>query len=445
MGDVGPAGTRREGGRASARDERLRDIIDLLKTTSRYSDDPQESVLAYAQRVRKISEADRVVSISRRGLESPFYRVTRSSTWPIALDPWKERERLPLFEGGLLSELIYAGEPRLIDDVRVTALDPAAEYLEGMSSLVALPTWDDGEALNMVVQMSARPYAFDPSRLPEMLWISNLFGRVTKNLVLSREVKEAYAALDREFRVVGEIQMALLPQETPAMRTLDLATHYQTSTQAGGDYFDFFPLREGRWAMLVADVSGHGTPAAVLMAILHAIAHMMPRDAGNGGLEPHRAMEFINTAITTRYTSRLGSFVTVVYAVYDDRSRMLTLCNAGHPRPLLRRRDGRVEEIDGNEVGLPIGITSDASYASRSIRLEPGESLVVYSDGITEAFNDRREMYGVERLERVIRESGGEIGNASALLSAVIEDLGAFAGLSNRSDDRTIVVASARE
>lgn len=435
---------RGEGVRASLRDERLRDIVDLLKTTSRYSDDPQESVLAYAQRVRAITKSDRVISISRRGLESPFFRVTRSSTWPIAIDPWKERERLPLFEGGLLSELIYAGEPRLIDDVRVTSLDPAAAYLEGMSSLVALPTWDDGEALNMVVQMSARPYAFDPSRLPEMLWISNLFGRVTKNLVLSREVKEAYAALDREFRVVGEIQMALLPQETPALRTLDLATHYQTSTQAGGDYFDFFPLGEGRWAVLVADVSGHGTPAAVLMAILHAIAHMMPRDAG-GGLEPHRAMEFINRALTTRYTSRLGSFVTVVYAVYDDRSRTLTLCNAGHPRPLLRRRDGRVEEIDGSEVGLPIGITSDAGYASRSIRLDPGESLVVYSDGITEAFNDRREMYGSERLERVIRESGGEIGNASSLLSAIIEDLGTFAGLSSRSDDRTIVVASARE
>src|SRR4029079_9044984 len=107
----------------------------------------------------------------------------------------------------------------------------------------------------------------------EHTWMANLFGRATHNLVLRQEVSKAYDSVEKELQVVADIQRSLLPQELPKIPSLQLATHYQTSQRAGGDYYDFFPLDNGKWGILIAAVSGHGTPAAVLMAVTHSIAH----------------------------------------------------------------------------------------------------------------------------------------------------------------------------
>lgn len=417
--------------------ERLGEVVDLLKLTSRVDDDPQRSVLAYASRMRQWSTADRVVSISRRGLVTPRVRVTRSTTWTREIDPWRETDTLPVLDRGLFSELIHAGEPRIVDPLTVDPEDPAHEYLQGMRSMMALPTWDGGEALNMVVQLSSRPRAFSLERLPELLWISNLFGRLTKNLVLGRQVRDAYDALDREIKAVADIQMSLLPQENPVISTLDVATHYQSSTRAGGDYYDFFDLGGGRHGILIADVSGHGTPAAVMMAILHAIAHVTPMQA----LEPEDVLSFINRAMTKRYTMESGAFATMIYAIYDERARTLRFANAGHPRPLVRETDGRVRELGADIGGVPVGILDEVEYDSAQVALSPGQALVMYTDGITEAFGPGREMFGEARLRQAI-QVGALAGDRSAgtILNKIIEDVGNFGGLTNRSDDRTLVV-----
>lgn len=422
---------------ANSAEERLAEVVDLLKVTSSYHDDPQQSVLAYASRIRKWSAADRVVSISRRNLEAPLVRITRSTTWQRAVDPWREGDALPVFDSGFFSKVIHEGEPRVIDRLSVSKDDPGIEYLEGMNSALVLPTWDGGEALNMVVQMSSRESAFSMERLPEMLWISNLFGRLTKNLVLGRQVKEAYEALDRELKSVADIQMSLLPQENPTLSTMEVATHYQSSTRAGGDYYDFFDLGDGKWGVLIADVSGHGTPAAVLMAILHAIAHVTPMRA----LEPNEVLEFINRAMTKRYTMDSGAFVTMIYAIYDERARVLRFANAGHPRPLVHETDGSVRELGGDIGGVPLGILGEVEYESTEVTLSPGQAVVLYTDGFTEAFGPARELFGEARFKEAIR-AGALMGDrsAAAILSKILEDVGGFSGLTNRSDDRTLIV-----
>ena len=141
---------------------------------------------------------------------------------------------------------------------------------------MAIPMFDQGVALNMVILLRKEPAAFPKEELPELVWLSNLFGRATSNLVLSDELQRANQALDREMKAVGEIQRSLLPARLPKIPTLDLATYYQPSQRAGGDYYDFFPLPSGKWGIFIADVSGHGTPAAVLMAVTHCIAHTHP-------------------------------------------------------------------------------------------------------------------------------------------------------------------------
>lgn len=246
--------------------ERLAFVVEMMRDMSRQTD-PQEMVRAYGRFMDRILEIDRFLSISRRDLAAPWFRITRLDlTNPNdSINPWKQRDRLPLHDRGLLSELIYGDEPRIIDDLDglIAPDDPAAVHFEGMRSLLAILNYDNGVAQNMVIMMHAQPRAFRPDSLPERVWMSNLFGRATQSLVLRDEIQQAYNVVDREMQVVADIQHSLLP----TIPTLELAAHYQTSTRAGGDYYDFFEMPDGRWGILIADVSGHGTPAAVMMRL----------------------------------------------------------------------------------------------------------------------------------------------------------------------------------
>src|SRR5947207_5553469 len=212
--------------------KRLAVIVEMMREISRQTD-PQAMVRTYGSRIRQLIPVDGAISLSRVGLASPKYRITRSTTWQETINPWKEKDRLPVLEGGLLAQLIYGDEPCLIDDVVVPANDPAGEYLAGHRSLAAVPLFDQGVALNMVVLLRKEPAAFTREQFPELVWVSNLFGRATSNLVLSADLQAAYSALDHELKVVADIQRSLLPAELPRIPTLDLAAFYQPSRRAG--------------------------------------------------------------------------------------------------------------------------------------------------------------------------------------------------------------------
>lgn len=413
--------------------ERLSHIVTTVRDLS-IATDPQEMVRVYASRMAGTLGQVLTVALSRRDLSAPRVRMTRYTAWEREIDPWREKHLLPVFESGLFSDLIYAQDVRVDNDLKVDPSDSAYPYLRGMRSLLAIPQFENGEAVNMVAFLSPKPDAFDPVRVPDAVLTTNLFGRATKNMVLTRDLAVAYDALDRELRAVQDIQLALLPQEHPNISTLELASHYQTSTRAGGDYYDYFELPDGQWGIIVADVSGHGTPAAVLMAIVHAIAHMMPGSA----MPPDRVLEFINRELVRRYTRDGGAFVTAFYGIYNQETRDLRFAVAGHPMPLIRENDGSVTVLDSPHAGPPLGILPDVDYPSSHVRLEPGQTIAIYTDGITEAFSPDRKMYGEPRLRSVLAR-GGE--DANEVVANIIQDVGDFAGLDNRSDDRTLVVA----
>jgi sigma-B regulation protein RsbU (phosphoserine phosphatase) len=413
--------------------DRLAVILDMTRAISQQTD-PQEMVQAYGQRMRRLLPSDAGLSLSRRGLTAPWFRITRSSMWKETINPWKEKDRLPLLKGGLLADLLYGDEPVILDDFPVAPDDPAREYLAGYRSLMAIPMFDQGTALNMVLRLGKAPAAFSCERLPELVWMSNLFGRATHNLVLSDELKQAYEALDREFRVVGEIQRSLLPAELPHIPTLQLAAYYQPSERAGGDYYDFFPLPDGRWGVFIADVSGHGTPAAVLMAITHCIAHTYPGPA----VPPAKVLNYLNCHLATRYTDRNGNFVTAFYGIYDPANLNLTYSCAGHNPPRLKRcQDGSLLILNETN-GLPLGISADQGYRQAEQRLQVGDQIVFYTDGVTEAHNVAGEMFGTDRLDRVLENCSVQ---ATGLLDEVLRALEAFTAGHPAEDDRTVVVA----
>lgn len=416
--------------------ERLQIVVNMMRELS-IQTDPQEMVKAYGARVRQLIPSDRLVSLSRRELKAPWYRITRSSLWKDEVNPWKQIHRLPTFDRGMLGEFIYGDEPRIIDDIQCPPNDPAAEYFEGMQSLVALPILDGGEALNMVVLMRKEKDAFDREQLPELVWMTNLFGRATQNLVLRNQVQEAYDEVDFELKQVEDIQRSLLPPALPKIENMDVAAYYQTSHRAGGDYYDFFPLPDNKWGILIADVSGHGTPAAVMMAITHSIAHSVPGTP----TPPSRMLTYLNAQLARRYTGNSGSFVTAFYGIYNPATRELTYASAGHNAPRLKRcADGTMASLDGIG-GLPLGILPEEEYQETSHVLQPGDQIVFYTDGITEAHNPRGEMFGLERLDKVLEDC--RIG-ATSLIEAVLTDLNAFTAGHPADDDRTLLVAKIR-
>ena len=413
--------------------ERMDFIVATMREMS-LQVDPQQMVAAYGARMRQILPANRFLSLSRRDLKHPQFRISRSSTWDRDVNPWKEQDKLPTFDGGLLSELIYGDEPRMIDDLRVAPDDPAYEYLAGPRSLMAIPLFDRGVAMNMVVSMRNEPAAFDHAAFPERVWLSNLFGRATQNLVLADELRTAYSRVERELKVVADIQKSLLPKSMPVIPGLGLAAHYQSSQWAGGDYYDFFALPDGRWGILIADVSGHGTPAAVMMAILHSLAHTLPGHPD----PPAKLFQHVNQHFATRYTSEGEAFVTAFYGIFDPVTRTLTYASAGHNPPRLKRcEDGSVLALDA-VANLPLGIFSDQEYQQTTLRLRPGDQIVFYTDGITEAQNAAGQMFGAGRLEEALENCHLD---AQGLIETVLATLKEFTGGVPPGDDQTVVVA----
>lgn len=425
--------------------EELKLVVDMMRDLSRI-DDPQAAAVMYAERLRQTAlvPMDERLSVSRRNLKAPFYRITRSSTWKEHIDPWKEPQRLPTYSSGLLGDLVYSEEPAVIDNLpdRLSRDDPAYELLRGFQLLLASPQFDNGESLNLNVILVRDATTFPMERLPYLVWMSNLWGRSVLNLLLRRELEQSHerkrvinAQLDRELRVVGQIQMSLLPSKLPKVSGLELAADYQTSERAGGDYYDLFDCGDGRWGILIADVSGHGAPAAVIMAITHAIAHLHP----GRGTPTGELLQFVNASLASTYTNGNGSFVTAFYGIYDPATRRLVFARAGHNAPRLLRR-GKIRGLDG-DGGLPLGISAQSTYGECFETLEPGDLLLLYTDGIVEARNAQQELFGVERLDDTLAHADG---SAQGAVAAVLAALNAFTGAGPLLDDRTLLAAAAK-
>jgi sigma-B regulation protein RsbU (phosphoserine phosphatase) len=411
--------------------QRLDYIVDTMREVSRHTE-PAAMVRTYTERMRA-TNFSRLLSLSRRGVPARKFVIARDTSWKVQPDPWRERDKLPVLEGGLLGELAYGNEARLIQDLRVPPSDPAEKILEGYGSLAAVPVFDGGEALNVVLFLREGRNAIDPEILPQLVWNSNLFGRATHSLVLSDQLQRAYAQLDAEMRRIADIQRSLLPREIPKIDGLDVAAYYRPARQAGGDYYDFFPMADGAWGLMIADVSGHGSPAAVEMAITRTLAHTRTREAAS----PAAMLDFVNRHLASRYTYGTGTFVTALFASYDPRTRELVYANAGHPPARLKRcADGSLLVLDASR-GLPLGILPETRYADARVTLQPHDQIVFYTDGITEAFDPDNRMFGTERLDPTLENCALE---ASGLLDAVLGELESFTRGREAHDDRTLLV-----
>lgn len=411
---------------------RLALSVEVVRELSKATD-PQEMYKLFARRMAQLFPVSRHLTLARRGLTAPEFRVARYSQWADPANPWKESHRLPVHSGGLLAELLYADQPRIIDGLALDPDDPAAHYLAGQKCLLAIPHFDNGTAQTALVLTRDDTETFPRDRVADLVLLSNLFSRATQTVVLSQKVKEAYDGLDYELRSIADIQRSLLPAKYPKVPGLDLAVHYRTAARAGGDYYDFFPLPNDRLGVLIADASGHGAPAAVLMAVVHSIAHTRP----DPPLRPGEFLTFLNAHLTRRYTRPTGSFVTAFYAVFDPQNGTLTYASAGHNPPrLLRAADGFKIALNRAQK-LPLGIKPDETYLEQTVPLLPDDQVVFFTDGVIEAVNTEGDMFGSARIDEELETC---LPTAEALLKALLASHSLFTDGTALADDCTLVV-----
>jgi PAS domain S-box-containing protein len=222
--------------------------------------------------------------------------------------------------------------------------------------------------------------------------------------------------IEQELQVARLIQQTLLPKSLPGLSGYDVAAYYQPAREVGGDFYDFLELEDGRLGLVVGDVSGKGVPAAIVMAITRTMLHASYR---LGSPAPGEILEQINNILYPDIPPNM--FVTCLAALLDSRSGRLHYANAGHDLPYLRHADG-VSEL--RATGMPLGLMPNMSYEQKEITLKPGESILLYSDGLVEAHNPRREMFGFPRMQGFV---GAHPGGAT-LIDFLLAELERFTG-----------------
>ena len=236
--------------------------------------------------------------------------------------------------------------------------------------------------------------------------------------------------LERDLEFATQVQLGFLPKSRPNIAGYEFADYYEAALSVGGDYFDYLEMPDGRLAVAIGDVAGKGMPAALLMARLYSSTRFQLLT------QPtiEAAVEGLNSDMSS---SGLGHrFVTFMVMLIDPAEHTLRLVNAGHLPPLLRRQDGTVIPVGRETASLPLGIMPDLDYQSSSITIGPGESLIAFTDGITEAMSAERSIYGVERLSKLFAKEDGPITDT---IERIVEDVEGFTNDVTSRDDTCII------
>jgi serine phosphatase RsbU (regulator of sigma subunit) len=258
-------------------------------------------------------------------------------------------------------------------------------------------------------------------------WSEGTYAYELAQQRLDHELRER-ERIEQELLVARRIQQASLPKEVPTLEGWQISPYYGPAREVGGDFYDFFELEEGCLGIVVGDATGHGVPAALVMAS----ARSMLRAVAQPSYSPGDALRRVNDPLATDIPPNM--FVTCFYAILDPKSATLSYANAGHDLPYLRRSDGDVEELRAR--GMPLGLMPGMGYEENEIELGADEGVLFYSDGLVEAHDPKGEMFGFPRLRRLVAAHGKE----RSLVELLMEDLYSFTGEDwEQEDDITLL------
>jgi sigma-B regulation protein RsbU (phosphoserine phosphatase) len=287
-----------------------------------------------------------------------------------------------------------------------------------------------GEVADKVsgLQLGAVDYITKPIQAEEVL--ARVAAHLTRQF-LERELRRSRDRLERELASAASMQRLILPATLPVHASARFAAFYQTSRHAGGDYYDILDLGGDRFGIIVADVSGHGARAAIVMAMIRAVIHTFPGIPD----DPAAVLQYLNRHF--RYLWETAMFATGLYGVLDVGRRTLRLACAGHPAPLRVHRDGRVEELPIDGV-MALLWDEFGSVPCSEHALEAGDRIVFYTDGITDRLSTDGTLFDLERLMSSLAHEGARL--PGSIVERIVLDLDTFAGGHEPDDDQTLLV-----
>lgn len=396
----------------------------------------------FAEAMGRIRGRSCMVMVRTRDCEKGSYRITRWRT-PDGLElvPPAVHEgqvkAAPVHSGGVIG-LITARESPQMARLDGTPDSVFGEWTRGYRSLVSTPLPEKSQPADWLVLMDTPEDRWSMENLETVVLQANLVGVVIRNLNIAKSLREATAYIQAEIDQIAEIQRSLLPQEVPQIPGVQVAAAYATFDRAGGDYYDVFPDPTGtsqRFGFLIADASGHGPSAAVVVSMLHTVLRNMAELPA-----PDRLLEELNRRLFAR---RIGSsFVTAIAGVYDADAGTLEFAGAGHPPPLVHGTGGvRELELEG---GPPLGILDAIGSGVTTHRFEPGERVLLYTDGISEAMSPTSELFGVSRVSRAFEDAPRPPAEPDGVLRALDEAIRSHIGNAKPGDDQTALVLERR-
>lgn len=331
----------------------------------------------------------------------------------------------------LVTDLWAAGGP--VPAATLDAGSPAAQRFINAGVALLVPMVCQGRLLGWLA-LGPRPEgrAYTDNDLALLDGLAAQAGPAFRVAQLVGEHEREVAAreqLDHELSFAQSVQKALLPKQPPTIPGWQIAVHWQPARAVGGDFYDFLALPDSPLVIAIADVADKGVPAALIMATTRSIL----RGHARSQQPPDRALARTNELLLPELTP--GMFVTCLYALLDTDTGRLTYANAGHNPPYLRRRSGAVELWT---AGMALGLLPDVQYDVRETVIAPGETLLLYSDGLTEAHNEAGEMFGIDRIHTLLEAHDGD---AATLVDAILAELAAFAGSGWVQEDDVTLMA----
>jgi phosphoserine phosphatase RsbU/P len=331
-------------------------------------------------------------------------------------------EALEIGKQGMVGYVAATGQMRYAPDVSKDPYYIACE--KNTQSEVAIPLEIGGEVIGVFTAAHPDLDAFGSEELRLLQSLCSHVAVAVNNAQLFQRERQERERMTREIQEARLIQEALFPKSSPYIPGFIVAGRSCPAGAVGGDWYDFIPLSDGRWGLVLADVSGKGTAAALLMSATRG----MLRSLAEACCTPAEVMCKLNRLMIDDVPK--GRFVTMVYAILDPKLRTVTFANAGHPLPLLVDASGA--QFLATEAGLPLGIL-DGVFAETTVQLREGSRLVFYSDGITEAEDRNEDEYGLSRLQAhfVIEDASAD---------TILKDVHDFSAPAPLLDDATVIV-----
>jgi serine phosphatase RsbU (regulator of sigma subunit) len=328
-----------------------------------------------------------------------------------------------------------AGASGVVEVDKLDLDSPALEKMREANVKLLVPLVSQGELiglLNLGPRLSQQEYSADDRKLLSDLATQTAPAVRVAQLVRQQqqEAKER-ERIEQELKVARLIQQTLLPKRLPELPGYEVAAYYQPAREVGGDFYDFLTLDDGRLGLVVGDVTDKGVPAALVMATTRT----MLRAAAQRLLSPGEVLQRVNDVLVQDIPPNM--FVTCLYAILDPESGRVVYANAGHDLPYRRRagHGGAAEELRAR--GMPLGLMPGMGYEEKEMVLERGEGILFYSDGLVEAHDRGREMFGFPRLQGLV---GAHRSGGSSLISFLLSELARFTGEGwEQEDDITLV------